>query len=132
LVFMGEKAIIDVNDQTWEALIERRQTPILVMFHSPTCPHCQAMMPHFLQYAEEFKDKIPFARLNVLENPYTVNRYAVVSTPTFKFFCGGRPIQELVGAVYPTILKGLVEDVLQYGSSCVEKSTMINYDVAYV
>ncbi|MCK4454829.1 MAG: thioredoxin family protein [Thermoplasmata archaeon] len=46
-----------------------------------------------------------FAKLNIMTSTYTAGRYGVMSTPTFKFFCSGRPVQELVGAVYPPLLK---------------------------
>jgi thioredoxin 1 len=129
---MSESDVLDLNDRNWEAKVEKGTSPMVVMFFSPNCPHCQMMMPHFLGYAKEFKGKVAFARINVLENPYTAERYGIFSTPTFKFFCGGRPVQELVGAVYPTILKKITEEALEHGPTCMEKSTRINYDMAYV
>ena len=45
------------------------------------------MMPHFEKYAEDFKDKILFARIDVARNPLAVSsRNGVMATPTFKFF----------------------------------------------
>lgn len=123
--------VIDVDDRTWEDLVERQGKPALAMFHSPTCPHCQMMMPYFEEYASEFRGKVAFVRLNVLENIYTAQRYGIMGTPTFKFFCGGRPVQELVGAVYPTLLKKLAEDGLSLGDECKRASTPIDYDIGY-
>ena len=65
-----------------------------------------------------------------MDNPFIVGRYGVMSTPTFKFFCEGRPVQELVGAVYPHILKKTVEDALQHGSECVKKTTKIDTGIS--
>jgi len=125
------KGVIELDDLHWEEIVEKGGKPIVVMFYSPFCPHCMAMMPHFEKYAEEFKDKIPFARIDVNNNPYSVNRYGVMATPTFKFFCGGRPVQEIVGEIYPSLLKKITEDALQYGSTCASKSTPIDYNLGY-
>ena len=45
------------------------------------------------------------ARLNIMTNLWTAERYGIRSTPSFKFFCDGKPVREMVGAVYPALLK---------------------------
>lgn len=90
--------VVDVTDRNWEEVVERSDKPTLAMFHSPSCPHCRVMMPHFEEYAAKFKGKVKFVRINIMENYFTRERYGVMATPTFKFFCGGRPVQDLVGA----------------------------------
>lgn len=129
---MGSKYVIELDDLSWEEAVERSGRPLVVMFYSPSCPHCIAMMPYFERYAEEFRDKIPFARLDVNRNPYAVSRYGIMATPTFKFFCKGRPVQEIVGEIYPALLKRITEDVLQYGSECASRSTPIDLSIGYV
>jgi len=47
-----------------------------------------------------------------MTNQWTAERYGVRSTPTFKFFCEGRPVQEMVGAIYPALLKKMVDEYL--------------------
>jgi len=129
--YMSEKSIIELDDASWEAAVEKVEDLVLVMFYSPLCPHCMAMMPHFQKYAEELKGKIIFARIDVNKNPYSVERYGVMATPTFKFFCGGQPVQEIVGDIYPTLLKKAAEDALLYGKECHLKSTPIDYYAGY-
>jgi thioredoxin-like negative regulator of GroEL len=129
---MNEISLIELDDSNWEKMVEKEGKPIVVMFYSPSCPHCLAMMPYFQKYANEFKGKISFARIDVNRNPFTVSRYGVMATPTFKFFCAGRPVQEIVGEIYPTILKKITEDALEYGSSCASKSTPIDFNIGYV
>ncbi len=126
---MEEEDLIEVDDQTWEKIIEKGEKPSVIMFYSPTCSHCHTMEPFFHQYAKEFKETILFARLNIVTNQWTAEKYGVRGTPTFKFFCSGKPVSELVGAVYPAILKKMVEEVLEHGVSCVKNRTEINYDI---
>ncbi|MDI6885464.1 MAG: thioredoxin family protein [archaeon] len=123
--------LFEVDDRSWEKEVELAELPVLVMFYSPTCPHCKEMEPYFNEYAQEYSGKVHFARLNILENPFTAERYGIMATPTFKFFCNGKPVQELVGAAYPSLLKKLIADSLEYGKECLEKTTPIRFDPAY-
>lgn len=124
--------VIDVTDRNWEEIVERSDKPTLAMFHSPACPHCQRMMPYFEEYAAEFKGNVKFVRINIMENSFMPERYGVMATPTFKFFCGGSPVQDLVGAVYPSLLKKRVEEGFSHGAECARNSTPIDYNVGYV
>jgi thioredoxin 1 len=126
---MAEEDLIEVDDRTWEKIIEKGEKPSVIMFYSPTCSYCHSMEPYFHQYAEEFKETIVFARLNILTSQWTAEKYGVRGTPTFKFFCSGKPVSELVGAVYPAILKKMVEEVLEHGEACAKNRTEINYDI---
>ena len=54
-----------------------------------------------------------------------------MATPTFTFFCNGKPVQNLAGAAYPTLIKKMIDESLEYGEACVEKSTHIRFDQAY-
>jgi thioredoxin 1 len=120
---MSSDTLLELDDQNWEKTVEKGDKPVVVMFSSPTCPHCKQMEPHFEEYALEYKDKIIFAKVDIASNPTIASRYRVMGTPTFKFFCNGRPVYELVGAIYPSLLKKAVEDSLENGPNCVSNAT---------
>ena len=122
--------MIEVDDRSFHDQVEKANLPVAVMFYTPTCVHCRAMAPYYAQYAQEYKDKVLFARVDVSVNLFTGERYGVKGTPTFKFFCQGRPVTELVGAVYPAILKRTVDEVLIHGKECISKSTEIDYEIS--
>ena len=126
---MNGSNIVEVEDTSWGQLVEESKKPVIVMFYSPTCPYCKAMEPYFVNYAQEFKSSAVFARLNIETNPWTAERYGVMGTPTFKFFCRGRPVWEQVGQIYPSILKTAVENIVEYGEDCIRKSTPIGQDI---
>lgn len=123
--------VVDANDLTWEEVVERSKMPVLAIFHSPACPHCQEMMPYFEEYAREFQGRATFVRINILESSFIPERYGVVATPTFKLFCGGRPVLEMVGAARPALLKRMVEEGISSGAECRRRSTPIDYNVGY-
>jgi thioredoxin-like negative regulator of GroEL len=121
--------VIEVDDRTFHDQVEKSKIPAAVMFYTPACVHCRAMAPYYAQYARDYTGKVLFARIDVSVNLFTGERYGVKGTPTFKFFCQGRPVTELVGAVYPAILKRTVEEVLVHGKECISTSTEIDYEI---
>ena len=126
---MNGNNVIEIDDMSLRQLVEESTKPVIVMFYSLTCPYCKAMEPYFVNYSKEFKDKAVFARLNIETNPWTVERYGVQGTPTFKSFCHGRPLWEQVGQIYPSLLKTAVENMVSYGEDCIKKSTPIGQDI---
>ena len=120
---MSSDDILTLSDSNWEKIIEKGKKPTVVMFSSPTCPYCKQMEPSFKEYAEEFKDKINFAEVDISQNPTIASRYGVMGTPTFKFFCNGKPVYEITGAVYPHLIKKAVEDTLEHGPACANSAT---------
>jgi len=123
---MSSDDLVELDDSNWEKTVEKGDKPVVVMFSSPTCPYCRQMEPHFKEYSLEYKDKIIFAKVDIAESPTIARRYGVMGTPTFKFFCHGQPVYEMVGAVYPSLLKKAVEDSLEHGPECVNKTTWID------
>ena len=128
---MSSEVFIELDDNNWEKQVEKGDMHVFVMFYSPTCAFCKQMEPYFFDYSDQFKDKVVFGRLNVTKNPTIVGRYGIMGTPTFKYFCKGRPIQEISGAIYPTLLKKTVEEGLNHGENC-EKNTSWLDDPGYV
>lgn len=124
-----QELLIELTDLNWERDVEKSTRPVVVMFYSSSCSFCHQMEPYFRNYAREYKDSVQFARLNIMTSPWTAERNGVRSTPTFKFFCDGKPVQEMVGAVYPALLKKMVEDVLVHGRECARNSTPIDYEI---
>ena len=122
-------APVEVSDLVWEHVVEKSEKPVAVMFYSTSCPYCRVIDPYFTTYAKEFRDTVVFARLNIMTSMWTAERYGVRGTPTFKFFCGGKPVFEIVGAVFPVILKKMVEEVLVHGKECAGRVTEINYEI---
>ena len=126
---MEEDPLVEGNDLIWENTVEKEEKPVAVMFYSPSCAFCHQMEPYFKSYAQEFKDSVIFVRMNIVANQWTAERYGVRSTPTFKFFCNGKPVQEMVGAIYPALLKKMIDEVLIHGKECAKNSTPVNYDI---
>lgn len=63
---MDELNVVEIDDKTWEQFVEESSKPVFVMFYSPNCSFCEFMEPYFINYAQEFKNKAVFARMDVV------------------------------------------------------------------
>lgn len=122
--------VVEVTDRTFEREVEKSERPVVVMFYSETCPHCATIMPYFLEVAHEFEARVRFGRLDILKNPWTIERFAIRSTPTFTFFCSGRALREIVGAIHPAVIRQQIEEFERDGPECARISTEIRYDIS--
>lgn len=124
-------SVLDVNADTWEREILRSDTLVLVEFWHDQCIWCKRLEPIYSEVAEDYKGKVKFAKLNVLdsrENQRIGVRYGVMGTPTLIFFCDGKPVETVVGFQPKERLKQLVSDMIDKHRECIEKSTELKTD----
>jgi len=119
----------DIADLDWEQKVEKNSKPVFAMFYSPSCGHCIRIMPSVEELAKDFGSEVEFVKINLLKYDYIGERYGVKATPTFFFFCGGKPVQTRVGAVFPAMLKKMVEEMVTQGEACRLSSTEWKYEV---
>ena len=126
---MTEDYVIELDSETWNNKVEKSEKLVIVLFYSPTCPHCKAMEPYFREYSKDFKDTAIFAKLNIVDSQSIAIKYGVMGTPTFKLFCKGKPVHEIVGEIYPSLLKKAVEETIQNGNHCVNSTTWFDFGI---
>ena len=94
--------IEEANAVDWKKRILEAKKLVVVQFWSPHYTHCQAIKPVYNELAMEYGDKLRFTKLNVIDSPENQQltaKHGVMATPTFLFFCGGRPVNGGVGAL---------------------------------
>ncbi len=119
-------SVLDVNADDWEKEVLQSNTLVVVDFWHDRCVWCTRLDPIYREVSEEYKDKVKFARLNVLashENQNVAVKYGIMGTPTLTFFCEGRPVESVAGFQPKERLKQLVDDVLSKHQECMGKST---------
>lgn len=121
--------IRDVTDRDFEREVEKSTRPAVVVVVSADCPHCRTIMPALEALASEFVAKVKFVSLDAGTSTWTAERYGVRATPTLVFFCRGRPVQALVGALPPAAIRQAVDEFLVRGDGCIRSSTEIDYEV---
>lgn len=101
---------LQVSDATFDETVLQAGQPVLVDFHADWCGPCRAMAPFLDDLAEEAKDRLAVAKLNVDDNPATALRYGVRGLPTLMLFRNGHAVATQVGALPRTRLKSWVAD----------------------
>ena len=122
-------SIHELTDATFDALLNSTDDLVIVEFYTDTCTNCKAMEPVFRELAAELEGKAVFSKIDAGSNPATATEYGVKGVPTFRFFCKGRPIGELVGAINATLLRNTIKDMARHRTECAGKSTPISYEM---
>ena len=122
-----EASVRVVADRDFE--VEKSPEPTVVNFVSAECPHCETLMPYIEGFARDFRGRLRFVTMDVFANPLTAERYGICGTPIFKFFCHGRSVLELVGAIPQAAIKRQVEEFVVHAEECVWKSTGIDDEI---
>jgi len=119
---------LEVNTSNWDKEVLKSDILTVVDFWHNRCPWCLRLNPIFNEVAEEYKGKIKFVKLNVLEtsaNREIAIHHGIMSTPTLLFFCEGRPVGQALGFMPKGHLKKQLDDMLGKHRECVKQSTQL-------
>jgi thioredoxin-like negative regulator of GroEL len=124
-----EKDIKELNDESFNKLINKTDKFVAVMFYTTTCPNCRAITPVYEELSSELSKDAIFTRVNAEQNMGLASQFGIMGVPTFKFFCNNNPIGELVGAINRTILRNTIKDLIRHKNECISKSTRITWEM---
>jgi thioredoxin 1 len=105
-------SIINITNENFESEVLKSDKPVLVDFWAEWCGPCKMIAPILEQIAEEYKDRLTLAKLDVEENQNIAMQYAVRSIPTLMLFKGGDVQVQHVGMLSKEQLGQLLEENL--------------------
>jgi thioredoxin 1 len=108
-----EDLIIHVTDADFDGEVIQADKPALVDFWAPWCGPCKAIAPLVEALAEENRDRLKVAKVNVDDNPNTASAYGIRSIPTLLLFKEGKLVDTLIGMVPKDRLEAFVGKVFQ-------------------
>jgi thioredoxin 1 len=99
-----------VSDGTFAEEVLGSNRPVVVDFWAPWCGPCRMISPMLAQIGAEHAEKLRVVKVNIDENPVTVDQYSIQSVPTLNVFAGGQVVKQITGGKSKSmLLKELAE-----------------------
>ena len=109
---MASEAVLEITDDNFEDEVLNSEQPVLVDFWAEWCVPCKMISPIVDELAEEMDGVMDFAKVDVDSSPITAVTYGIRSIPALLIFKGGKPVEQIVGAVPKGQLKKKIEAAL--------------------
>jgi thioredoxin 1 len=104
--------IVHVSDASFEADVVGSSRPVLVDFWAEWCAPCKMIAPMLDEIAEEYRDRLTIAKINIDDNPKTPQRFNVRGIPTLILFKNGQVEGQKVGALRKSDLVAFLDSKL--------------------
>lgn len=97
-----------VTTSTFDQVVLKSSTPVLVDFWAEWCGPCRAVAPILEEISKEHGDKIKIVKLNTDEESAIAIKYGITSIPTLNVFVDGQVVKTIIGAKpKPALLREL-------------------------
>jgi thioredoxin 1 len=100
----------------WDSAVTKVGEPVVVEFWHQNCPTCKKIDAAVHELPAKLAGKAKLVRLNVLVDRETRRlaiQKGVIGTPTFKVYCKGNEVGEVVGLETLTDLAGTLTNILK-------------------
>ncbi len=88
-----------VTDDTFNDLVAKSKTPVLIDFYANWCGPCKVLGPVIDELAEEYDGRALVAKVNTQVNPKLSQHFKIKSIPTIMFFHKGMLVERFSGLV---------------------------------
>lgn len=105
---MSDK-ILHVSDSSFEDDVLKSQQPVILDFWAEWCGPCKMIAPILDELADQYKDKLTVAKINIDENQNTPTTYGVRGIPTLILFKDGDVVATKVGAASKSQLEAFID-----------------------
>src|SRR5687768_10288285 len=104
---------LPLTDSNFDEELKKATTPVLVDFYADWCGPCKMMEPTLDELVKEWEGKAQIAKLYIMANQQTTERFGVLSIPTLIIFKNGQAVKQLVGMQDKAALQQAMTEALQ-------------------
>jgi thioredoxin 2 len=104
--------LVDADDDSFAALVDRAHIPVLVDLWAPWCGPCRMVSPALEQIAHEMAGRIKLVKVNVDSAPAIARRFDARSIPMLILMSDGQVVERRVGAAPADQLRTWVAQAL--------------------
>jgi len=104
---------LKLTDATFARAVYDAGFPVFVDFWADWCGPCHAVAPLLEELADELKEFVIIAKLNIDENPLIAEAEDIHSLPTFKIFRGGAMVAQDIGAYTKDALRSWILETVR-------------------
>ena len=90
---------LHLDAKNFDAEVVKSTTPVLVDFWAEWCGPCKMIAPVIEELSSELQGKMKVGKVNVDEEQDLAGQFNVMSIPTLLVFKGGKPVDQIVGAM---------------------------------
>ena len=109
---MSSPHIVHTSDATFNDDVLKSEKPVLLDFWAEWCGPCKMIAPILDELADEYRDRLKIAKLNIDENPQTPPKFGIRGIPTLILFKNGTVEAQKVGALSKAQLSAFLENNL--------------------
>jgi len=88
---------VELTDENFDRELASTNKLVMVDCWNESCIVCRRVWPLLEQLADKFKDRIKLAKLNVDQNPQTLDRFIIKGLPTLLFIKKGQLLETVSG-----------------------------------
>lgn len=104
--------VVELDDTSFDQVVQRGSIPVMVDFFSPTCGPCQMLSPVIETLAQKYGGKVVIAKYDTSRFQAAAARFQIKGVPTLIFFKQGQVVNQLVGAAPQTDIEQRLNSLL--------------------